>query len=133
MRGDKTKCKREAKSRSNMLVTKEKPKLFYLLASGTRSGITLLFYQQNQRLRSLTPALGYKSLPPKAVTRTRGCGVAVHFELFFLVSCVFLSLHAIVSKMVNVSTFMSTTLDRTDPKKNICYIVCNLHVWWQRL
>lgn len=77
----------------------------------------------------------FKLVPPKAMKEKKNkigkksCGVAVcQFTLncspwFPVFLCPFML--SIVSKMVNVSTFMSTTLNQTDPKRTFCYIGCN--------
>lgn len=70
------------------------------------------------------PGLWFKVVPPKAMTENKikslRKGVALQFILncspwFPVHLCPFML--SIVSKMVNVSTFMSTTLDQTDPKR----------------
>lgn len=116
-----------------MMAMREKmPKLLHFLTNNPRSSIITLF----SGLSVLNLGLWLKLVPPKAMTKKKNCkkrcGVAVRSELFSLVSRVLLSLHAFHSVKNGECVYLyEHHIERNRSKKNICYIVCNLHVWRQ--
>lgn len=124
-----------------MIMTRKKPKLLHSPTTNPRSEITTLYLFSIRTCGCYfwpwVCGLNSKHLKLELKkTKTLRCGVAVcqflncspWFPVFW---CPFML--SIVSKMVNVSTFMSTTLNQNRSKRKEKTLLhrCNLHVWQQ--